>query len=47
MDTKHIFLSEETHKTIKILAAKRGVTMKECVDQVLQDYLESIKKGER
>jgi len=45
MNVKHIFLSKETHRTIKVLAAKRGVTMKKCIDQLLEDYLESTKKG--
>ena len=36
---KHFLMSEKTHRLLKELAAKRGVTMIEVIDQVVEDYL--------
>ena len=47
MEDKQLLISKEIHQTLKILAAKRGVSIKEVITQVLEDYLKSIKKGDR
>jgi len=40
---KHILVTEDTHQALKILAARRGVSVKEVVSQVLEDYLKRKK----
>lgn len=41
---KHFLMTEKTHRLLKQLAAVRGVTMIEVIDQVVEDYIKSSKK---